>query len=200
MDVVWGAVCRPKQGQTISGDTYVVQDSQDGQLLASVIDGLGGGVEAAEASQQAAVILKRYPYHPLDELIRETHMALRSTRGAVIGVMQVKVYERRMSFIGVGNIGIYVYSDHPIKPISKMVFWAIDFRLCFNSIIATILVILSFFTVMAFRADLGWIRNWIVRFHRKHWQRRFYRIMGRPMTMPPCWCCGAESYRERHES
>jgi serine/threonine protein phosphatase PrpC len=119
MSIEWGAVCRPKQGQTISGDTYVVRESGNGHLLASVIDGLGGGEEAARASQGAAAVLNKHPEQPLEQLIRLSHTALHNTRGAVIGILRLDQNMRRADYIGVGNIGVYVYSSQSIKPISK---------------------------------------------------------------------------------
>jgi serine/threonine protein phosphatase PrpC len=119
MSVIWGAVNRPKQGQSISGDTYVVEPYGDNHLLVAVIDGLGGGEEASLASQSAAVVLKKNPEHPLEELIRQSHQALRSTRGAVIALLRLHTTTQQADFIGVGNIGIQVYSTNQIKPISK---------------------------------------------------------------------------------
>lgn len=117
--VLWGAVCRPKQGQTVSGDTYVVQECGDTYLLASVIDGLGGGQEAAHAAESAAAILREFPDYPLSELIRRSHQALHNTRGAVIAILRLELAVQAIDYIGIGNIGIQVYSTQPIKPISK---------------------------------------------------------------------------------
>ncbi len=117
--VVWGAVCRPKQGQMVSGDTYVVQEFGDTGLLASVIDGLGGGHEAAQAAESAAAILRAAPDYPLSELIRRSHQALHNTRGAVIAILRFDTAVQAVDYIGIGNIGIQVYSNRSIKPISK---------------------------------------------------------------------------------
>jgi serine/threonine protein phosphatase PrpC len=119
MNIEWGAVCRPKQGQSISGDTYIVQERDHGMLLASVIDGLGGGQAAALASEGAAAVLREHPDQPLDTLIRLSHKALHNTRGAVIAILRLDTARRQVRFIGVGNIGVYVYSTDSIKPISK---------------------------------------------------------------------------------
>ncbi len=115
----WGAVCRPKQGQSVSGDTFVVQTFNEKNLLASVIDGLGGGVEAAYAAEGAATILQESPHYPLNDLIQRSHKALHNTRGAVIAILRLDPEEHVAEFIGVGNIGIQVYSQQVIKPISK---------------------------------------------------------------------------------
>ena len=119
MSITWGAVCRAKQGQSISGDVYVVREYAEGQVLISIIDGLGGGIEAERAARLAAQLLEQYPDYPLQDLIRRSHTALHSTRGAVIGVLRLEQASSQATYVGVGNIGVQVYSRQPIKPISK---------------------------------------------------------------------------------
>ncbi len=119
MGIEWGAVCRAKQGQSISGDTYVVQPIDEQRMLVSVIDGLGGGEAAALASNNAAHVLRKHPDQALDRLIRLSHTALQGTRGAVIAILRLDTVAHEVHYIGVGNIGIYAYSQLSIKPISK---------------------------------------------------------------------------------
>ena len=119
MSITWGAVCRAKQGQSISGDVYVVREYAEGQALISIIDGLGGGFEAERAARLAAQLLEQYPDYPLQDLIRRSHTALHSTRGAVIGILRLEQASSHATYVGVGNIGVQVYSRQPIKPISK---------------------------------------------------------------------------------
>lgn len=117
--VVWGAVCRAKEGQTVSGDIYLFEAYAEGMILAAVIDGLGGGVEAARAAQGAADILRQNMTMPLQNIVRLAHTAIHQTRGAVIGILRLDTNARKAWYLGVGNIGIYVQSAHQIKPISK---------------------------------------------------------------------------------
>jgi len=119
LSITWGAVCRAKQGQSISGDVYVVQEYAEGQALISIIDGLGGGIEAERAARLAAQLLEQYPDLPLQELIRRSHTALHSTRGAVIGILRLEQASSHATYVGIGNIGVQVYSRQSIKPISK---------------------------------------------------------------------------------
>ena len=119
MTISWGAVCRAKQGQLVSGDIYLVQEYSAGQVIAAVIDGLGGGSEAAHAARLAEQTLLSSPELPLQELTRRSHAALHGTRGAVIGVLRLELDNSVAAYVGVGNIGMQVYSRQPIKPISK---------------------------------------------------------------------------------
>ncbi len=119
MSVNWGAACRPKEGQSVSGDVFVVEPFGTSGLQVAVIDGLGGGVEAARAADNAAVVIRaKLGCEPLD-VIRQAHTALHNTRGAVIGILTFDMRQRTVTYIGVGNIGAQVYSSLSIKPISK---------------------------------------------------------------------------------
>jgi negative regulator of sigma-B (phosphoserine phosphatase) len=61
MGVSWGAALRPKRGQSISGDAYVVAPFTPHGLQVAVIDGLGGGEEAARAAQGAVAVISGSP-------------------------------------------------------------------------------------------------------------------------------------------
>jgi negative regulator of sigma-B (phosphoserine phosphatase) len=115
----WGAVCRAKQNQLVSGDVYVVIEQAEGQLLAAVVDGLGGGEEAAHAARGAEQVIREHAEWPLQDLVQRSHIALHATRGAVIGLLRLDPRRNEASYVGVGNIGVQAYSRHSIKPISK---------------------------------------------------------------------------------
>jgi negative regulator of sigma-B (phosphoserine phosphatase) len=119
MKFSWGAAIRPKTGQSVSGDAYVILPFADNHLLAAVIDGLGGGEAAAEAAQRAVSVLKRQPTLELTELMHQADRALAGSRGAVMALLRLDARDRSAEFVGVGNIGVQVYSDLLIKPISK---------------------------------------------------------------------------------
>lgn len=119
MNIAWGAYNRAKRGQSISGDAWLVTPLNGSGILAAVVDGLGGGEEAARAARLAETIFRERAERPLQELIRISHEALHTTRGAVVGLLRLDPIQSNASYIGVGNIGIYVYSRKPIKPISK---------------------------------------------------------------------------------
>ncbi|MEI8166180.1 MAG: SpoIIE family protein phosphatase [Chloroflexales bacterium] len=119
MGVSWGAVVRPKTGQTVSGDTYVVERFEPAGLQVCVIDGLGGGVEAARAADAAADVVRAKPGDDPALLLQRSHTALHGTRGAVMALLTFNLQLRSVTYMGVGNIGAQVYSALPIKPISK---------------------------------------------------------------------------------
>lgn len=119
MDVSWGAVVRPKHGQAISGDMYVLEPFEPAGLQVCVIDGLGGGAEAARAAEGAAAVVRANPGGDPAMLMQRAHTAIHGTRGAVMALLTFNLKLRSVSYVGVGNIGAHVYSALPIKPISK---------------------------------------------------------------------------------
>ena len=119
MSISWGTVVRPKTGQTVSGDTFVIAPFAPAGLQVCVIDGLGGGVEAARAAEAAAEVIRAHPGDDPTQLLQRSHNALHGTRGAVMALLTFDLPLRNVTYMGVGNIGVQVYSDRSIKPISK---------------------------------------------------------------------------------
>jgi hypothetical protein len=86
----------------ISGDRAVVADAH-GVTLLVVIDGLGHGPAAAEASEAAAGILEARPGDPLPELFERCHAALSRTRGVVMTAARIDG-AGELEWAGVGNV------------------------------------------------------------------------------------------------
>jgi negative regulator of sigma-B (phosphoserine phosphatase) len=91
------------EGEGRSGDLAVFAPSVRGGLLA-VIDGLGHGDAAADASEAAAEILKAHVDDPPQRLLERCHEELRRTRGAVMTLAWFDLDERTMIWTGVGNV------------------------------------------------------------------------------------------------
>lgn len=108
----WSVIRSFKEGESDCGDTYLVKESND-KVLIAVIDGLGHGMKAAEASSKAVELLDMYRSNQsLINLIKTCHKGLRSTRGVVMGLALINFWEHTVSWIGVGNIeGILILDD-----------------------------------------------------------------------------------------
>jgi negative regulator of sigma-B (phosphoserine phosphatase) len=109
MSAVWplvlerGVAGLAHEGEGRSGDVAVFAPSQRGGLVA-VIDGLGHGDAAADASEAAAAILHAEVERPPQELLELCHKALRRTRGAVMTLAWFDLERRTMEWTGVGNV------------------------------------------------------------------------------------------------
>jgi negative regulator of sigma-B (phosphoserine phosphatase) len=91
------------EGEGRSGDLAVFAPSERGGLVA-VIDGLGHGDAAADASELAAEILIEHTDFPPQQLLELCHDKLRSTRGAVMTLAWFDLEARTMAWTGVGNV------------------------------------------------------------------------------------------------
>jgi negative regulator of sigma-B (phosphoserine phosphatase) len=87
----------------VSGDRFCVIPAPAGVLVA-VIDGLGHGAEAAEASARACEALTLASEQPLPGVLERCHAALRQTRGAVIALARFARSSSDMQWLAVGNV------------------------------------------------------------------------------------------------
>jgi hypothetical protein len=101
--IEWSVASRPLTGQTVSGDLHVVKFFGNCALLA-VIDGVGHGDEADKAAHVASNVLENSPSESTISLMRECHIALNQTRGAVITLACLNFRENAMNWLGVGNV------------------------------------------------------------------------------------------------
>lgn len=114
----YGVYCRAKAGYGVSGDAYLVKEYADGMLVC-LVDGLGSGPLAAQAAQVAIQWVAEHHQSPLTQIVTGCHNAMRSTRGAVMALTRINTQTRKLSFIGVGNIGFRAWSAESVQPISQ---------------------------------------------------------------------------------
>ena len=113
-----GVWSRPHPKETANGDAYFVR-RRGGQMLLAVIDGLGHGRGAEEASEAALEVLSAWQGEPLGELFTRAHERLRPTRGAVMGACVVDTKRGAFYYAGVGNVEVRVFNTpQPVRPIS----------------------------------------------------------------------------------
>jgi phosphoserine phosphatase RsbX len=98
-----GVAAATHEGEGRSGDMAVFAPSRRGGLVA-VIDGLGHGDAAADASEAAAQVIREHADEEPQPLLELCHRALQRTRGAVMTLAWFDVAERTMAWTGVGNV------------------------------------------------------------------------------------------------
>jgi anti-sigma regulatory factor (Ser/Thr protein kinase) len=106
-----GALNVPMSGEESSGDAWAVHQEEN-RCLILVADGLGHGVDAAEASSEAVRVFKNNKKLSPAGMIEAIHMALRHTRGAAVAVAEVDNIHEVVRFAGVGNIaGVILFPE-----------------------------------------------------------------------------------------
>lgn len=114
-----GVWTRPHPQEDRNGDAYFVS-RRAGQMLIAVVDGLGHGEGAHEASRVAISVLAEWQGEGLEEIFRTAHAALRPTRGAVMGACVLDRERGSFQYAGVGNIEVRVFNaPEPVRPISN---------------------------------------------------------------------------------
>lgn len=101
--IEFGIAAMPLQGESVSGDDYIIKPFQSGVLVA-VVDGLGHGHEAAKASGIAIAALDTYVQESIVQLVKHCHDALKGTRGVVMSIAKFNLPDNTLSWLGVGNI------------------------------------------------------------------------------------------------
>jgi anti-sigma regulatory factor (Ser/Thr protein kinase) len=98
-----GGIITPHPDESKVGDGFGVAWDSD-RMTVGVVDGLGHGVEAAEARQAALELLEQQPTLDSAGLLREIDIGLRVTRGAAAAIAQIDGWARQLSFAGMGNV------------------------------------------------------------------------------------------------
>lgn len=107
------AVMVPKKGETQCGDGWAFQKSGSNYVIAA-IDGLGHGHEAHTATNlalQSFLDSQNSPHLTL----RNMHLALKKTRGAVASIATISLRENLVIHCGIGNISSRVISKESHK-------------------------------------------------------------------------------------
>lgn len=105
------AINLPQAGEPVSGDAWAVRHDQAGNIVAMVVDGLGHGISAADASREALRIFREQPTMSPVPLLEAAHSALRSTRGAAAAITYINPLEGKVIYAGIGNIAGMIISD-----------------------------------------------------------------------------------------
>ena len=98
-----GAVCVPVKGERECGDLWQTIEF-GGRFLATVVDGLGHGAEAAEAAEEAVKIFHANVAHGPCHILERAHDALKKTRGAAMSIVEHSFGKGSMRFAGIGNV------------------------------------------------------------------------------------------------
>jgi anti-sigma regulatory factor (Ser/Thr protein kinase) len=98
-----GVVAARKPGEDVTGDGWCIVQGR-GRLVVFVVDGLGHGLEAANAARAAVDTVRKHAQRDAPEIMDFVHAALRPTRGAAAAVALLQPESELCTFCGIGNI------------------------------------------------------------------------------------------------
>lgn len=116
MPVTVGVAQRVCEGEAVCGDGYTALMLDDG-VLVSVVDGLGHGPLAGEASTAFTELLEADLSLSVLAMMQEAHARLSGTRGAAAAILRIDEETGRVHFTGVGNIEMHAISDVKMHPV-----------------------------------------------------------------------------------
>lgn len=93
----------PVAGEAVSGDNLAWEINGD-RCIVMVADGLGHGMQAAEAANEAVRVFRAHSNESPASLISRMHDALKKTRGAAAAIAEVRTLAGTLTYAGVGNI------------------------------------------------------------------------------------------------
>ena len=103
IDVAYEA--SPMPGESQNGDAVLVRQSVGGETVLAVIDGLGHGPDAAQASRAAVEALRLMSFGTsVSDAMQEIHRQLRGTRGAAGTLIVIK--QQQLEICAVGNVAL----------------------------------------------------------------------------------------------
>lgn len=99
----------PKPGEEVSGDKWSWGANQHG-IIIMIADGLGHGLEASDASNEAVKAFEESKEGPADKILQRIHQRLGHTRGAAVAVSELDAMKKVVKYCGVGNISGVIIS------------------------------------------------------------------------------------------
>jgi anti-sigma regulatory factor (Ser/Thr protein kinase) len=105
-----------KEGEDVCGDAWSTRRTSDGTLVL-LADGIGHGPDAARAAREAVRTFEAGAERDPAAVVSRLHEALRSTRGATVGVAAVT--PRTIRYAGVGNIAAAVVTGDATRHLAS---------------------------------------------------------------------------------
>jgi anti-sigma regulatory factor (Ser/Thr protein kinase) len=99
-----GWVCVPVRGEDVSGDSWAIHCENGTSAALIVADGLGHGVLASQASQEAIAAFRANAGATPVVALDQVHRRLRGTRGAAVAVAKIDLHGLTLKYAGIGNI------------------------------------------------------------------------------------------------
>jgi anti-sigma regulatory factor (Ser/Thr protein kinase) len=106
-----GVLRVPCPGENTCGDDCAIAATAEGRCVVLLVDGLGHGLAAAAAAEEATRLFRASPGGGPEAILAMLHEGLRGTRGAAAAVAEIDSRGRTIRFAGIGNVAGRVYAD-----------------------------------------------------------------------------------------
>lgn len=114
-----------KPGQSVSGDNYMFTETEDGQAVACISDGMGSGVTANKESETVVELMERFidAGFTKETAVRMINSTMVLTDGepscSTVDICSVNLYEGYCDFIKLGAAPSFLKRDYVVDCISS---------------------------------------------------------------------------------
>jgi anti-sigma regulatory factor (Ser/Thr protein kinase) len=118
-----GSICIPVWPEKVCGDGWAIEIMSDNlQALCLVVDGLGHGEGAHEASNEAIKIFNSHKDMnlPIETLFQKIHDGLRQTRGAAAAIAKLDLMRNELEYVGIGNLSAALFSKSKRESLASL--------------------------------------------------------------------------------
>lgn len=122
------AICKSarviKSGQSVSGDNYMFLETEDGQAIACISDGMGSGVMANKESETVVELMERFieAGFSKETAVKMINSTMVLTDGepscSTVDICAMDLYEGCCDFIKMGAVPSYLKREHYVERIS----------------------------------------------------------------------------------
>lgn len=109
-----GGLSVAKPGEDACGDIWEEEHRVSGATLL-VADGLGHGLGAADAARESVAAFRSHRGSTPGARVEAIHAALRSTRGAAVGVAEIDLQAHVVRFAGLGNVSARIVAAGRVR-------------------------------------------------------------------------------------
>jgi anti-sigma regulatory factor (Ser/Thr protein kinase) len=110
----YGVISAPHPGETVCGDSWSVS-WRDRRWRALIADGLGHGVFAKAAADEAVRVFEQNLDATPVESMNRMHGALRKTRGAAAAILSFEPSRSEASWVGIGNVAAMLFNGNDTR-------------------------------------------------------------------------------------
>jgi anti-sigma regulatory factor (Ser/Thr protein kinase) len=114
----WGAVSRALPGFKENGDAYYIKET-DSRIFAVVIDALGHGPEAEQASLVALSAIRENDEMAFEKLFPYLHNILNPTRGVALTAISLDKVNHSFVHCAVGNVETRLFPNQTNSPVTR---------------------------------------------------------------------------------
>lgn len=104
--------------ESVSGDAVFIKDEGD-NLFICIFDGAGHGESAHKISCIGIRYIQENNHMSLPELMKGLHKKLNGTHGAVAIVGRLNIKEKKLSYVGIGNIFLRIFGETSKREITQ---------------------------------------------------------------------------------